>query len=55
MKQKEGELYNSRVERLLAEYLIGTLPLEFLPSPACVCSIVSWRRGLYDVWYTLIG
>ena len=25
------ELYNSRVERLLAEYLIDTLLLEFLP------------------------
>ena len=32
-----------------SEYLINTLPVEFLPSPACVRSIVSWRRGLYDV------
>ena len=28
---KGEELYNSRVEQLLAEYLIDTLPLEFLP------------------------
>ena len=47
-------MYNLRVERLLAEYLIDTLPVEFLPSPACVRSMVSWRRGLYDVGYTLI-
>ena len=46
---KGEELYNSCVERLLAEYLIDTLPLEFLASPACVRSIVSWRRGLYDL------
>ena len=52
---KGGELYNSRVKRLLAEYLIDTLPLEFLPSPACVRSIVSWRRGLYGMGCTLIG
>ena len=49
------ELYNSRVERLLAEYLIDTLPLEFLAPPLCLRSIVSWRRGLYDAGYTLIG
>ena len=42
------ELYNSRVERLLAEYLIDTPPLEFLLSPGCVRSIVSGRRGLHD-------
>ena len=42
------ELYNSRVERLLAEYLIDTPLLEFLLSPLCVRSIVSGRRGLYD-------
>ena len=28
---KGEELYNSRVERLLAEYLIDMLPLEFRP------------------------
>ena len=49
------ELYNSCVERLLAEYLIGTLPLEFLAPPLCVRSIVSRRRGLYDMGCTLIG
>ena len=42
------ELYNSRVERLLAEYLIDTPLLEFLLSPRGVRSIVSGRRGLYD-------
>ena len=49
------ELYNSRVERLLAEYLIDTLLLEFLLSPRGVRSIVSGRRGLHDAVYTLIG
>ena len=37
----EEELYNSRVERLLAEYLIDTPLLEFLPPPLCVRLIVS--------------
>ena len=40
---KGEELYNSRVERLLAGYLIDMLTVEFLPSPACVCSIVLWQ------------
>ena len=48
-------MYNSRMEQLLAEYLIDTLPLEFLVTPGCVCSIVSGRHGLYDVGCTLIG
>ena len=48
------ELYNSHVERLLAEYLIDTLP-GVSASPGCVRSIVSWRRGLYDAGCTLIG
>ena len=47
---KGGELYNSRVERLLAGYLIDTLPLEFLPSPACVHSIVSWMYISSMTW-----
>ena len=37
---KGGELYNSRVERLLAEYLIDMLPVEFLPLP-CLCALDS--------------
>ncbi|KAK0130804.1 hypothetical protein N1851_034531 [Merluccius polli] len=37
---KGEELYHSCVERLLAGYLIDTLPIEFLPSPACVCLMV---------------
>ena len=49
------ELYNSRVERLLAEYLIDTPLLEFLAPPACLRSIVSGRRGLHDAQCTLIG
>ena len=48
------ELYNSRMERLLAEYLINTLPGVSAP-PLCVRSIVSGRRGLYDAGCTLIG
>ena len=55
---KGEELYNSHVERLLAEYLIDTLPVEFLPPPACVRSIVSleawplWRVIYFD-WLVL--
>ena len=48
------ELYNSHVERLLAEYLIDTPPLEFLLSRG-LRSIVSGRRGLHDAQCTLIG
>ena len=43
-KAKGEELYNSRVERLLAEYLIDTLPLEFLPPP-CLCALDSIREA----------
>ena len=42
------ELYNSRMERLLAGYLINMLPGEFLALPRGVRSIVSGRRGLHD-------
>ena len=49
------ELYKSRVERLLAEYLIDTPLLEFLPLPRGVRSLVSGRRGLHDAGYTLSG
>ena len=48
MKQKERNCIISRVERLLAGYLIDTLPGEFPAPPRCVRSIVSGRRGLYD-------
>ena len=39
----------------VAKYLIEMLPVKFLASSACVRSIVSGRRGLYDVGCTLIG
>ena len=39
--EAKGEvLYNSPVERLLAEYLIDTLPVEFLALP-CLCALDS--------------